>query len=167
MKERNIFRILLLIICASMMSASYIQIASALIPSVVSITPWVSGTHTMLNITITHEPPPTIGPSHYVSTVELDINGTITDLTQSPQSTTTFVVTYDMGEVNETLAVQARAYCIVHGWGAWSSTITVPEYSVVTLLLLIGLVGVMLMTIRFRSRILTRFHSNRSVYNST
>jgi hypothetical protein len=109
--------------------------ANALFPNVTGITYYKSGTHTILNITINHTPPPSLGPDHYVSIVELDMNGTIQDLSQpTPQATETFLVQQDIGEVAGTLLVRARAYCTVHGWSSWSDTTTVPEYSFLALL---------------------------------
>lgn len=112
---------------------------SALIPSIVSISYGTSGTHTVLNITVNHTPPPSLGSGHYVSIVEVDVNGTIQEITQTtPQSTETFTVQYDMGEVSAPLGVRARAYCTIHGWSDWSATTTVPEYSIFSLALILA-----------------------------
>jgi len=122
---------------------------NAWIPKVDSIVPWTSGTHIILNITITHEPPPAIDIYHYVDKVTLDINGTLHDLPQSPQSTTTFVVQYDMGIVSGILQVRARAECVLHGPSSWSNTITVPEYSFFPLILVFAFFTILAVVLKF------------------
>lgn len=141
-KCRKISPLVLLFFISLMFVGLQTQPVEALIPSIVSVTPWANGTHTILNITITHVGSPIpIGPSHYVSIVEVDVNGTINSLTQStPQATTTFVVQYDMGEISGTFSVKARAICNVHGPSSWSSPIIVPEYSFLLLILVFMLV---------------------------
>lgn len=150
--------ILLLLPFASLMLLSFqIQYAFALTPGVVSVAHWtrVSDNHAILNITITHVGSPIpIGPSHYVSVVEIDyLNGTIIDLNQpTPQSTQTFVVQYDMEVLSETVSVRARAFCNYpgHGWSSWSNTVIVPEYSFFSLILVFAFVIVLVVTLKFK-----------------
>lgn len=111
----------------------------ALVPSIVDVESYDVGSVTWLNITIHHTPPPAIGPSHYVSNVQVEVNGVVEDLSQSPQSTETFSVQYSLGPNGDTYSVRARAYCIVHGYSAWSNMVTVPEISLLTVVLLIAL----------------------------
>jgi hypothetical protein len=141
LKEHSKIKLVFFALLVSTILMSFqTQHANALIPSIVSISYGTSGTHTILNITVNHTPPPPLGSAHYVSIVEVDVNGTIQDLTQTtPQSTETFTVQYDIGEVSAPLAVRARAHCIVHGWGDWSTTTTVPEYSPFSLALVLML----------------------------
>lgn len=140
---------LFLLLVSAVLASFQTQHVDALIPSIVSINYGKSGTHTILNITVNHTPPPTISSGHYVSIVEVDINGTIHDLNQTaPQSTETFTVQYDMGEVSVPLPVRARAYCIIHLWGDWSATITVPEYSLFSLALILILVTSIVLVIK-------------------
>jgi len=96
----------------------------ALVPSIASVSFREVGSTIWLDIEISHQSPPTIGPSHYVSNVQLEINGAATDLTQTPQSTTTFIVEYNLGSNANTYSVRARALCNVHGNSAWSATTT-------------------------------------------
>ncbi|MDH5783822.1 MAG: hypothetical protein OEZ35_09235, partial [Candidatus Bathyarchaeota archaeon] len=86
----------------------HIRLALADVPSVVSIEAWTSETDTVLNITVTHSSPTS---SHYVNKVEVDANGTIYDIDLTPQSTVTFIVQYDMGELAVDVSVQVRAHC--------------------------------------------------------
>ena len=111
----------------------------ALVPSIVSIDSYDVGSVTWLNITVNHTPPPALGPSHYVAKVQVEVNGVSEDLSQSPQSTETFSVQYSLGPNTDTYSVRARAYCIVHGYSAWSNIETVPEISLLTVVLLIAL----------------------------
>lgn len=111
----------------------------ALVPSIVGVESYDVGSVTWLNITIHHTPPPALGPSHYVSNVQVEVNGVVEDLSQSPQSTETFSVQYSLGPNSDTYSVRARAYCIVHGYSAWSNMVTVPEISLLTVVLLVAL----------------------------
>ena len=92
---------------------------SADVPSVLSIEPWARGDESLLNITVTHSSPTS---SHYVNVVEVDINGSIQAISLLPQSTTTFVIQYELAGGTDELTVQARAHCNLHGWSSWSGS---------------------------------------------
>jgi hypothetical protein len=99
----------------------------ALVPSIVSVDFREVGSTVWVDIVISHEPPPAIGSSHYVSNVWLEINEEVKDLTQTPQSTTTFTVEYNLGSNTNTYSVRARALCTVHGYSAWSAITAYPS----------------------------------------
>lgn len=101
----------------------------ALVPSIVSISFREAGSTVWLDIAISHQSPPDIGSSHYVSTVQVEVNGAATDLIQTPQSTTTFSVEYNLGSNTDTYSVRARALCNVHGYSGWSALTTYPSLS--------------------------------------
>ena len=123
------------------------------VPSVLSIEPWTSGTDTMwarahdtiLNITVSHASPTS---SHYVDKVEVDIDGNVHDVNLTPQSTVTFVVQYNMGEVTDTPTVQARAFYTVHGWSGWSEAVVVPEFTFIHLLLILSVMSIAVLLLR-------------------
>jgi hypothetical protein len=94
----------------------------ALVPSIVSVSFREVGSTVWVDVVISHQPPPAIDSSHYVSNVQLEINGAGTDLTQSPQSTTTFTVEYNLGSNTSSYSVRARALCTLHGYSSWSAT---------------------------------------------
>lgn len=149
-KHRKIWLSLLALTVSASVMASQTQRANALFPQILSITPWISGTHTILNITVYHQAAPALGPSHYVSNISLDINGTLHNLPQStPQTTETFVVQYDMGEVTTPVSVRAQAYCTVHLWGPLSDTVVVPEYSFPYVLLILMLGAIVIVAAKF------------------
>lgn len=102
-----------------------IPVVSALIPSV-SLTTTISGDQTTLNISITHNAPPTLSASHYVTVAEITITNAsglhIINLTTAaaqlpaaPQ-TPTFYVNYSLGNVTTSTSVSVRVNCNVHGW---------------------------------------------------
>jgi len=101
----------------------------ALIPSIVSVSFREVESTLWLDIVISHQPQPPLGPSHYVTTVQLEINGAGTDLSQTPQSTTTFTVQYNLGPNTNTYSVRARALCTPHGYSGWSAKTTYPTPS--------------------------------------
>jgi hypothetical protein len=96
----------------------------ALVPSIVSVDFREVGSTVWVDIVISHEPPPAIGSSHYVSNVQLEINEVVTDLTQTPQSSTTFTVEYELGSNTNSYSVRARALCNLHGYSGWSAIAT-------------------------------------------
>ncbi|UCC58925.1 MAG: hypothetical protein JSW14_03230 [Candidatus Bathyarchaeum sp.] len=103
----------------------------AALPSVVSIEPWTSGTDTILNITVSHA----FSQIDYLESADVEIDGTIHTVTISNQDSDPFVVQYNMGEVTGTPTVRARGYCTNAGYGDWSESVVVPEFSSVVLLL--------------------------------
>jgi len=116
----------------------------ALVPSIVSVNSHDVGSTTWLDITVSHQPPPTIGAGHYVSVVQLEINGTTVNLTQDPQSTVTFTVQYSLGPNTDTYSVRARALCNVHGYSALSNPVMVPESITVILFIVLATVAVVI-----------------------
>jgi hypothetical protein len=132
-----LFIVITLLLDTSVFVSVQILSVKALVPNIVSVESYDVGSVTWVNITIHHTPPPAIGPSHYVSNVQVEVNGVVEDLSQSPQSTETFSVQYSLGPNTDTYSVRARAYCIVHGYSAWSNIETVPEISWLAAVLLI------------------------------
>lgn len=140
MKREGLFLnvALLLLLGTAMFMGVQSLTAEALVPSIVSVSFHDVGSTTILDVTVNHTPPPAIGPDHYVSNIQIEINGTAQDIAQTPQSTETFSVQYNLGPNSNTYSVRARALCIVHGYSAWSNIVTVPESS--TIVLFIALV---------------------------
>lgn len=94
-----------------------VDVAYADVPSVLGITREVEGGATTLVVEIRHNDP---SSTHYVDTVEIDVDGKVERKTNlTPQTTTTFKLRYpvDAGAKK----VQVRANCIVHGWSPWAS----------------------------------------------
>jgi desulfoferrodoxin (superoxide reductase-like protein) len=96
----------------------------ALVPSIMSLDFREVGSTVWVDIVISHEPPPAIGSSHYVSNVQLEINEVLTDLTQTPQSSTTFTIEHELGSNTNSYSVRARALCNLHGYSGWSAIAT-------------------------------------------
>lgn len=109
--------IVLIVILSFLMALSqHINPILADVPHDIMVEPWTSGTHTILNITVTHNSP---ASDHYVDLVQINISGTIHDIHLNSQPSVTFVVEFDMGEITSIPTVRARAHCIVHGWSDW------------------------------------------------
>jgi hypothetical protein len=107
-----------------------VQTASANIPSVALSTSLNAG-HYILNISVTHGPPPALSTSHYVDKVEITMtnsSGTKTinlttagsTLPAAPQSAT-FYANYDMGALSLNTSISVKAQDVLHGW---SSSVT-------------------------------------------
>lgn len=131
-REKKVSLVLMLFLVFASIVAFQICHVSADTPHDISIQPWTSGTRTTLNITITHDGgAPT--STHYVNTVQVNTSGVVDDITPTPQSTVTFVVQYDMGEITGTPTVQVRADCTLHGWSGRTSPQSVPEFPLIAL----------------------------------
>jgi len=113
--------------------------ASALVPNIVNVSSHDVGSTTVLDIEISHQPPPAIDASHYIANVQLQINGTIVDLPQNPQNTETFTVQYSLGPNTNSYSVIARAGCTLHGYSSFSSSVTIPEFSLAVIALFMAL----------------------------
>jgi hypothetical protein len=134
---------IMLFLALTMITGFRIDSVLADVPTVESIEPWTSETDTILNITIRHSSPTT---SHYVD--KIDIDGAVNNVPLTPQSTATFVVQYNMGEVVNTPIIQARAHCTFHGWSGWSESVEIPEFSTAYLLLVLAIVTITVVLLR-------------------
>ena len=126
-----------LLLGTAMFASVQVLTVKALVPSIVSVSYHDVGSTTWLDIVVSHLPPPAIDASHYVSVVQLTINGTTVDLSQETQSTETFTVQYNLGPNTNSYTVSARALCIVHGYSASSDPIIVSES-------ITGIIGILL-----------------------
>ena len=143
------FTLLLLIL--GIASAIKIGAVFADVPDVLDIEFWISGNETILNITIRHASPTA---SHYVDVVEVDIDGAVHNVPFIPsQSTITFVVQFNMGEITGVPMVKVRAHCNFHGWSTWSEPIEVPELSLAHLFIILMFVsfGVLLLKTKIKT----------------
>ena len=96
------------------------------VPSILNIEPWKNGTETILNITIRHTAP---SSGHYIDLIQIDTDGIVNDLILDPQTSNPFIVNYNLGELSGEPSVKVRAHCNLHGWGGWSSSQIIPEFS--------------------------------------
>ena len=116
-----------LVLCAAMLLSVQVQTAKALVPNIVSVDFYDVGTVKWVNVTINHTASPLGTEQHFVSVIELDINGTVQSLPRLPQTTETFSFVFSLGENANTYSVRARALCSLHGYSAWSTSATIPE----------------------------------------
>ena len=135
------------------------------IPEVTNIETYTVGVDTFLNITVEHASPDS---THYVDLVDVSItesdSGTIyDDVALGPQSTETFFVQYNLGAVDEYYepTCRARASCTSHGEGSWSSVLYIPEFSTLTLLLILAIVSIAVLLFRANARALGNVCSPR------
>ena len=141
-KVRSLIVAVTLLIGLIVFPSVQVQTVQGLVPGIQSITFHNVGSTTTLDVTVFHQGSPTpIGASHYVSNVQLEINGTVVNLSQSPQSTETFTVQYSLGPNTNTYTVVARALCNVHGYGGNSSPVVVPESISVVLFIVLATVA--------------------------
>jgi desulfoferrodoxin (superoxide reductase-like protein) len=103
----------------------------------------LAGRGFLLLVTVTHANP---SVSHYIDKIEVEKERITDTISLQPQSSEVFTVTTVICEdrdyrSGQELAVQARAHCNIHGWGGWSSSLTVPEFGTPSL---IGFVALLL-----------------------
>jgi hypothetical protein len=125
-------------------------------PQIRNVIVWNDGGSTKLNVTVYHNGEV---PDHYVDTLSVTVTSG-TNLSQTfPQSgphaldpdTLTFNVTLDIGLVSDAPLATVRAHCNIHGWSSQNWTGVVPEYSQLTLLLmLVAVVPVALLVHKIR-----------------
>jgi hypothetical protein len=130
------------------------------VPNVVSVAHRNVGSATWLDITVRHGGPSSI---HYVSSVRLEINGTAQNLALTPQSTETFVVSYNLGPSSNKYSVRALADCNLHGDSAWSGVVVVPEFSFYAMVLFLVLTT---LAIVFGKKAQSLRRSTRSILRS-
>jgi hypothetical protein len=98
-----------LLLGTAMFASVQVLTVKALVPSIVSVSYHDVGSTTWLDSVVSHPPPPAIDASHYVSVVQLTINGTTVHLPQETQSAETFTVQYSLGPNTNSYTVSARA----------------------------------------------------------
>jgi len=79
--------------------------------------------------------------AHYIDQVEVDVDGNIQQLNLQPQTTDPFIVELDLGTIQGNPNVRARTHCIIHGYGAWSNQIQIPELHIPALAILGALIA--------------------------
>jgi desulfoferrodoxin (superoxide reductase-like protein) len=102
--------------------------AVANVPTVLQVVNISQGSDGKIRLEITHQSP---SPNHYVDMIEVQVNGVTQQFSQQPQTTDPFTVELDLGTLQGTPEVKARAHCNIHGWSDWSQTIAVPEFPTV------------------------------------
>lgn len=113
----------------------------AVVPEVRNVVPYDVGGSTYLNITVYHTPEIA---GHYVNLISVTMGSNTTTLTIGVQSLTpqdTFTVSYDLGPTQGTPSITVQAHCTVNGWSAVNWSGTVPEFSLLPLLMALVLFG--------------------------
>ena len=102
--------------------------ATANVPTVLQIVNISQAAEGIIRLQITHSSP---SPSHFVDKVEVQVGGTTKQFTLTQQTSDPFTVELNLGPLQGTPDVRARAHCTLHGWSDWSQTIPVPEFPTV------------------------------------
>jgi hypothetical protein len=108
----------------------------------------LAGRGFLIVVTVRHTNPTA---THYVDKVEVAIGKATESIDLKPQSTEVFTVTTVVCEgrdyhPGQEVTIQARAHCTLHGWGSWSSSVTVPEFGAPTVAAAVALILVGLIT---------------------
>jgi hypothetical protein len=129
------FRVLFLVAFSLLTMFSMIPMANANVPTVLQINNISQGSSGRKSLQISHSSP---SPSHYVDMVEVDVNGPVKQFSLQPQTSDPFTIELDLGQLQRTANVRARAHCTIHGWSNWSNQITVPELGATIVLAFAG-----------------------------
>lgn len=105
--------------------STFIKGAEANVPTVVQIENISQDSTGKVRLQITHANP---SSNHYVDLIEVDVNGQVTQFSLQPQNKDPFTVELDLGQLQGTPNVRARAHCNTHGWSGWSNEVPVPEF---------------------------------------
>ena len=104
---------------------------------------------TKLNVTVFHSPQYSI---HYLNSIEVDLNGSIIPFPVAHRPQNTFTVTCDLGPILGTPTATVRAHCNIDGYSQSYGPTIVPEFTVLSLLLVLVLTT-LTATILFRKRV--------------
>ena len=104
--------------------------AEANVPTVLQVVNISQDSEGRIRLEITHSNP---SAGHYVDMVEVQIAEATKQFDLQPQSSDPFTVDLDLGELQGSPDVKARAHCNLHGWSDWSQTIAVPEFPAVAI----------------------------------
>ena len=96
----------------------------AIVPQIQDVIVWNSGGETILNITVYHTP---VTSLHHVDGVEVDVEGSVTNF-PADQSSTTFIIQTNLGQITGTPSTTVRVHCTIDGWSSWSETFQIPEF---------------------------------------
>ncbi len=73
------------------------------------------------------------------------MDGQINQFSLEPQDTNPFTVDLELGEIQGTPNVKARANCNLHGWSGWSDQIEIPEFPIPIIITFVALASTLLM----------------------
>jgi len=138
--------VLLLGTISMLILSGAVMTATATIPGVLKIENISQDSAGKIRLQISHASP---SANHYVDVIQIDVNGQIKtyNITQ-PQTTDPFSGEFDLGQIQGTPTVKARAHCNIHGWSTWSDGVAVPEFSQVELTVLATLAAALLIARR-------------------
>jgi len=122
--------------------SGFVERAEANVPTVLQVENISQDSNGRINLQISHANP---SSNHYVDLVEVDVNGQVKQFPQQPQSSDPFTVELELGQVQGTPNVRARAHCIIHGWSDWSNQVTVPEFPATAMAVFIALAASLFM----------------------
>ena len=123
------------------------------VPTLLNIEPWISGTETILNITVRHSAPTS---SHYIDIIQVDVDGTVNNVNLNSQSMNPFIVQYNVGELISEPSLRIRAHCNLHGWGGWSTSQIIPELSFSHLIIVLAVLSIALIILKSKIKIETK-----------
>jgi hypothetical protein len=140
----------LLLIIAIIVALGYAGSASAIVPVIENVVVWSSGSDTVLNVTVFHTPETSL---HHVDSVEVNVSGSILSFPVAVQTTETFVIQCDLGQIQTNITASVRAHCTVDGYCEWYGPIQIPEFSPTITLLMLLLVASFAVTGLCKSRL--------------
>jgi desulfoferrodoxin (superoxide reductase-like protein) len=112
MSTKNSLLILLILLTLTIPAAT----VHANIPTVLSITRRTDSGNTLIDVVVNHSDPTT---NHYISQINLDLDGTTQNFKDLPKPTTTqYTFTLNIGSANPK-TIKAQAVCNLHGPSSW------------------------------------------------
>lgn len=135
--SRRVFlKALSLATVSAVVLSNSVKRAKADIPTVLTIENISQDSQGKISLEVRHAVPSSF---HYVNLIEVDVAGQVKQFTQQPQASNPFTVELDLGEIQGTPNVRARARCNLHGWSAWSTAVIIPEFSSIAMTLSMAL----------------------------
>jgi len=148
-RERRHLGVLLFALVSVVVLGNVVKIAVADVPDVLQVEDISQGSTGRIRLQVRHLSPT---GTHYVDTIEVEIDGQVKKFTMQAQSTNPFTVELDLGQFQGKPNVRARAHCTTHGWSAWSSQIQIPEFAEVGTTLLLAMAASLLIARRGKKK---------------
>ena len=108
--------------------SGFVKKAEANVPTVLQIENLSQDSMGRIKVQIAHA---NYSSSHWVDLIEVDVNGQVQQFylcASCPQTPDSFTMELDIGPIQGTPNVRARAHCTIHGWSDWSNEVPVPEF---------------------------------------
>jgi rubrerythrin len=118
--------LLVCLVAGAILLAGNVMMVVADMPAVLHIENISQGSEARIRLEIQHNGEPYPNSVHYVDSIEVQVIGrAFMEFKLQPQSGNPFTVELDLGQLEGTPMVRARAHCTLHEYGTWSEAVMI------------------------------------------